>query len=265
VPVGVACRRPSAPAGSATLRRDNRRTGSNTRSRMGAAGGGGRARAGCAAGTIAARDLALHWPRRSSARVGDIRLSTGSPWPTASDAACPGSSRSSSSRRPRCSSHGSEPCPHRGRSSSSSEWDSVFWASVCWGSSSSAPAGSRQVAPSLRHGQHHSVPSARWGSPASLLVLAHVVILVVVEPQYREFVDPRVNFLRAVFLILALLGSHCCCSSPRSLWRETFPAELRVVASWATASLALGVVVFVGLVARVPGRPLQRNRSGRRR
>jgi predicted ferric reductase len=77
-----------------------------------------------------------------------------------------------------------------------------------------------------------------------LLVLAHVVILMAVNPPFREFFDPRVNFLRAVFLILATLSLLLLLAT--SLWRERFRLNYewwRVV----HGVLALGVV-FIGLV-----------------
>jgi predicted ferric reductase len=76
-----------------------------------------------------------------------------------------------------------------------------------------------------------------------LLVLGHVAVLMVAEPPFREFFDPRVNFLRSVFLILATLFLLVLLAT--SLWRERFGLNYewwRVV----HGILALGVV-FIGL------------------
>jgi predicted ferric reductase len=75
------------------------------------------------------------------------------------------------------------------------------------------------------------------------LVFAHVVILVLAEPAYREFFDPRVNFLRSLFLILATAALVVLLAT--SIWREAF----RLQYEWwrlIHGVLALGVV-FVGL------------------
>ncbi len=44
------------------------------------------------------------------------------------------------------------------------------------------------------------------GIIALLFVLAHPLILFAVEPQYLEYLDPRVNALRAIFLTAATIG-----------------------------------------------------------
>lgn len=77
-----------------------------------------------------------------------------------------------------------------------------------------------------------------------LLVLGHVVILMLANPPFREFFDPRVNFLRSVFLIGATLSLLLLLAT--SLWRERF----RLNYEWwrlVHGVLALGVV-FIGLV-----------------
>jgi predicted ferric reductase len=77
-----------------------------------------------------------------------------------------------------------------------------------------------------------------------VMVLAHVVLLTWVEAPFREYFDPRVNFLRTLFLVLALLSLAALLVT--TLWRTTF----RLPYEWwrlAHGVLALGVV-FIGLV-----------------
>jgi predicted ferric reductase len=76
------------------------------------------------------------------------------------------------------------------------------------------------------------------------MILAHVVILMWVEAPFREYFDPRVNFLRTLFLVMALASLLALLAT--TLWRVTFglPYEWWRVAH---GVLALGVV-FIGLV-----------------
>jgi predicted ferric reductase len=97
----------------------------------------------------------------------------------------------------------------------------------------------RQVAPSF--GMDNIIQYHReMGIAGFLMVHAHVVLLVSVEPQYREFFDPRVNFLRAVFLILGILGLLVLLAT--SLWREAF----RLNYEWwrlGHGVIALGIII----------------------
>jgi predicted ferric reductase len=58
------------------------------------------------------------------------------------------------------------------------------------------------------------------GIGAFALVLGHIVVLLLADPGYREYFDPRVNFLRTFFLVLATLALIVLLAS--SLWRERF-------------------------------------------
>jgi predicted ferric reductase len=76
------------------------------------------------------------------------------------------------------------------------------------------------------------------------LVLAHVVVLLIAEPAFREYFDPRVNFLRTVFLLIALVALIALLAS--TLWRTTFgiPYEW-----WRAAHGLLAMaVLFIGYV-----------------
>jgi predicted ferric reductase len=76
------------------------------------------------------------------------------------------------------------------------------------------------------------------------LVLAHPVILLIANSDYWDFLDPRVNFLRAVFLILVLVALPLIIVT--ALWRDRFrlPYEW-----WRLGHGALAVlIVLVGLV-----------------
>jgi predicted ferric reductase len=101
----------------------------------------------------------------------------------------------------------------------------------------------RRVAPSF--GMDNIIQYHReMGIVGFLLVLGHVVVLMIADPDFLEYFDPRVNFLRSVFLIGATLSLVALLAT--SLWRETF----RMQYEWwrlAHGVLALGVV-FVGLV-----------------
>jgi len=58
------------------------------------------------------------------------------------------------------------------------------------------------------------------GIVAFAFVLAHPVVLLLAEPDYVDFLDPRVNFLRAVFLILVVFALPILIVT--SLWRDKF-------------------------------------------
>jgi predicted ferric reductase len=75
-------------------------------------------------------------------------------------------------------------------------------------------------------------------------VLAHPVVLILANSAYWDFLDPRVNFLRAVFLIFVVFALPALIVT--SLWRET----LRLPYQWwrlGHGALALMILV-VGLV-----------------
>lgn len=75
-----------------------------------------------------------------------------------------------------------------------------------------------------------------------LLLLAHPVILLTVEPDYVRYFDPRVNAPRAIFLILATMAMVLLVVL--SLWRPKFGLSYEV---WriSHAVMAAGVV-FIG-------------------
>jgi predicted ferric reductase len=104
----------------------------------------------------------------------------------------------------------------------------------------------RRVAPSF--GMDNIIQYHReMGIVGFLLVLGHVVVLMIADPPFLEYFDPRVNFLRSVFLIAALIALVALLAT--SLWRETF----RMQYEWwrlAHGVLALAVV-FIGLVHMV--------------
>lgn len=52
------------------------------------------------------------------------------------------------------------------------------------------------------------------GVIALLFILAHPLLLFAVEPQYLKFLDPRVNALRAIFLVAATIGLILLCVLP---------------------------------------------------
>jgi predicted ferric reductase len=82
------------------------------------------------------------------------------------------------------------------------------------------------------------------GILAFLFVLAHPVILVAADSGYWAFLDPRAEFLRALFLILVLIALPLIVIT--ALWRE----PLRLPYEWWRLShgvLALGIV-GIGLV-----------------
>ena len=82
------------------------------------------------------------------------------------------------------------------------------------------------------------------GIVAFLFVLAHPIILIAVNSEFLSYFDPRVNFLRAVFLSFASVALVFLMAS--SLWRSIFNMSYE---TWRLIHgiLALGVV-FIGLV-----------------
>ncbi len=82
------------------------------------------------------------------------------------------------------------------------------------------------------------------GIVATVLIVAHPLLLVIGDPDYLEFLDPRVNLLRA--LALAAVVPAAVLLMVTSLWRELF----RLNYEWWRAGhgvLALAVV-FIGMV-----------------
>ncbi len=74
--------------------------------------------------------------------------------------------------------------------------------------------------------------------------LAHPLILIFSRPDYLEYLDPRVNFLRTLFLAIASLAMTLLVVL--SLWRTAFGLSYEW---WRLSHAALaGVVVFVGMV-----------------
>jgi predicted ferric reductase len=75
-------------------------------------------------------------------------------------------------------------------------------------------------------------------------VLAHPVVLIAADSQYWEFLDPRVHFLRAIFLIAVLVALPLLIVT--SLWRETFrlPYEWWRLGHGALAALVLVIGLF---------------------
>ena len=85
------------------------------------------------------------------------------------------------------------------------------------------------------------------GIIAVVFVLAHPLVLLVTDPSYRAFFDPRVNLLRALFLSGATIALILLIVLP--LWRK----QLHMSYEWwrvTHGGLAL-VVIFVGLVHAV--------------
>src|SRR5690606_25386282 len=82
------------------------------------------------------------------------------------------------------------------------------------------------------------------GILALLIVLAHPVILILANRAYLEFFDPRVNFLRAVFLVVASLAVVLLVVL--SQWRLSLGLQYE---SWRLSHAALAVIALViGLV-----------------
>jgi predicted ferric reductase len=84
----------------------------------------------------------------------------------------------------------------------------------------------------------------QMGLVGFVLVLAHPILLVVSEPDYLEFFDPRVNLLRA--LALSAVVPAVILLVATSLWRERIGLEYEW---WRVlhGSMAL-LVVFIGMV-----------------
>lgn len=81
------------------------------------------------------------------------------------------------------------------------------------------------------------------GIVALVLVLGHPVVLVLADPQYLSYFDPRVNFPRAVALVTALIATSLLIVL--SLWRTRF----RLSYEWwrlTHAGLA-ALVILIGL------------------
>ncbi|HSL57614.1 MAG TPA: ferric reductase-like transmembrane domain-containing protein [Acidimicrobiales bacterium] len=75
-------------------------------------------------------------------------------------------------------------------------------------------------------------------------VMFHPVILLATDGDYWEFLDPRVNFLRAIFLIIAVVALPAIIAT--SLWRD----RLRIPYEWwrlGHGALAV-LIVIIGLV-----------------
>ncbi len=82
------------------------------------------------------------------------------------------------------------------------------------------------------------------GIVAFFFVMAHPITLITANPQFLEYFDPRVNFLRAIALSLASLALVFIMAT--SLWRETFKLNYekwRLVHGFLALSL-----VFIGVV-----------------
>lgn len=75
-------------------------------------------------------------------------------------------------------------------------------------------------------------------------VLAHPVILIAADSAFWEFLDPRVNFLRALFLVGVLVALPVLILT--SLWRETFrlPYEWWRLGHGVLAALILVIGLF---------------------
>jgi predicted ferric reductase len=100
----------------------------------------------------------------------------------------------------------------------------------------------KKVAPSF--GMDNIIQYHReMGIIGFLLILGHVVVLMIADPSFREFFDPRVNLLRTLFLVMATLSLIVLLAT--SLWREAFRLEYEW---WRLVHgvLALGIV-FIGL------------------
>jgi predicted ferric reductase len=84
----------------------------------------------------------------------------------------------------------------------------------------------------------------RVGILVLLVVLAHPLVLFVVDPTYLEYLDPRVNFLRALFLTAATISLVLVVALP--LWGLRFGLSYE----WwrLTHGLLAAGVIVVGLV-----------------
>ncbi len=75
-------------------------------------------------------------------------------------------------------------------------------------------------------------------------VLAHPIVLLLANSGYWDFLDPRVNFLRAIFLIFVVFALPALIVT--SLWRETFHLPYQW---WRLGHGALALMILVvGLV-----------------
>jgi predicted ferric reductase len=75
-------------------------------------------------------------------------------------------------------------------------------------------------------------------------VLAHPVVLLVADPTYIEYLDPRVNFLRGAFLILVIFALPALIVT--SLWRDTFRLPYQW---WRLGHGALAfLILLIGLI-----------------
>jgi predicted ferric reductase len=82
------------------------------------------------------------------------------------------------------------------------------------------------------------------GFIALLLVFTHPIVLIAADREFLSYFDPRVNFLRAVFLVFALAASVLIIAS--SVWRVAFRLEYEW---WRLVHGALAIlIVFIGIV-----------------
>jgi predicted ferric reductase len=82
------------------------------------------------------------------------------------------------------------------------------------------------------------------GIVATIMVLAHPVMLIAADTQYLSFFDPRVNFPRAIALIFAVIAVPAITLT--SIWREWFKLDYE---RWRLLHGFLGLaIVFVGVV-----------------
>jgi predicted ferric reductase len=82
------------------------------------------------------------------------------------------------------------------------------------------------------------------GIVAFLFLLAHPVALILADPEYLAFFDPRVNFFRAIALIFVTIASVAIMVT--SLWRETFSLNYEW---WRLLHGVLALaIVFIGIV-----------------
>lgn len=80
----------------------------------------------------------------------------------------------------------------------------------------------------------------RMGIVALVLVLAHPVVLILTDPDYLAFLDPRVNLLRALALIAVLPALGVLVGT--SLWRERVSLEYE---QWRAIHGALSLLVLL--------------------
>ena len=85
------------------------------------------------------------------------------------------------------------------------------------------------------------------GIVATVFALAHPVILITAEPEFLEYFDPTVNFLRTLFLSMVTIAILLITAS--SIWRLAFKLNYEW---WRLLHGALGLfIVFVGIVHSV--------------